>query len=55
MNWKRQNSNHSTVQYSIIVERLERAATDLLATICEFMPEYAKHNIEHSLNVLNIY
>lgn len=51
---EKKNSNHSTLQYSIIVEHLEKVATNLLATICEFMPEYTKHNIDHSLNVLNI-
>ncbi|MCI8311409.1 MAG: HD domain-containing protein [Lachnospiraceae bacterium] len=48
------NSNCSAPQYTMIVNTLEKVATDLLATICEFMPEYTKHNIDHSLNVLNI-
>lgn len=48
------NSKHSALQYAVIVDCLERTATDILATICEFMPEYTKHNIDHSVNVLKI-
>lgn len=52
---RKKNSNYSAPQYTIIVNNLEKVATELLATICEFMPEYTKHNIDHSLNVLKIF
>lgn len=52
---EKKNSNHSAPQYTIIVNSLEKVATELLATICEFMPEYTKHNIDHSFNVLKIF
>ena len=37
---EKRNSNNATPQYSSIVNDLEKTATDLLATVCEFMPEY---------------
>lgn len=48
------NSNNATPMYSSIVNDLEKTTTDLLETVCKFMPEYTKHNIEHSFNVLKI-
>lgn len=51
---EKRNSNNATPQYSSIVNDLEKTATDLLATVCEFMPEYTKHSIDHSFNVLKI-
>ncbi|MCI8400535.1 MAG: HD domain-containing protein [Lachnospiraceae bacterium] len=52
---ERKNPNGSAPQYAFIVNNLEKVATELLGTICEFMPEYTKHNIDHSINVLNIF